>query len=56
MKLSRAQIQTNRARIVEMASVLFHESGCDDLGVADLMTMPASRRAGSTSTSAPRPN
>lgn len=37
MKVSKAQVQENRARIVEMASVLFRERGYDGVGVAELM-------------------
>lgn len=37
MKVSKAQVQENRARIVEVASVLFRERGYDGVGVADLM-------------------
>lgn len=37
MKVTKAQVQENRARIVEMASVLFRERGYDGVGVAELM-------------------
>lgn len=37
MKVSKAQVQENRARIVETASVLFRERGYDGVGVAELM-------------------
>jgi len=37
MKITKAQVQENRARIVEMASVLFRERGYDGVGVAELM-------------------
>ncbi|HVJ37788.1 MAG TPA: TetR/AcrR family transcriptional regulator [Stenotrophomonas sp.] len=37
MKVSKAQAQANRARIVETASSLFRERGYDGVGVADLM-------------------
>jgi TetR/AcrR family transcriptional repressor of nem operon len=37
MKVSRAQAQANRERIVETASSLFRERGYDGIGVADLM-------------------
>jgi TetR/AcrR family transcriptional regulator, transcriptional repressor for nem operon len=37
MKVTKAQVQENRARIVEAASVLFRERGYDGVGVADLM-------------------
>ena len=37
MKVSKAQAQENRARIVETASTLFRERGYDGVGVADLM-------------------
>ncbi len=37
MKVTKAQAQANRARIVETASVLFRERGYDGVGVADLM-------------------
>jgi len=37
MKVSKAQVQENRARIVAMASVLFRERGYDGVGVAELM-------------------
>lgn len=37
MKVSKAQVQANRARIVETASTLFRERGYDGVGVADLM-------------------
>lgn len=38
MKVSKAQAQANRDRIVETASVLFRERGYDGIGVADLMS------------------
>lgn len=37
MKVTKAQVQKNRARIVEMASVLFRERGYDGVGVVELM-------------------
>jgi len=37
MKVTKAQVQENRARIVETASVLFRERGYDGVGVAELM-------------------
>lgn len=37
MKVTKAQVQANRARIVETASTLFRERGYDGVGVADLM-------------------
>jgi TetR/AcrR family transcriptional repressor of nem operon len=37
MKITKAQAQANRARIVETASMLFRERGYDGVGVADLM-------------------
>lgn len=37
MKVTKAQVQENRARIVEMASILFRERGYDGVGVAELM-------------------
>lgn len=37
MKVTKAQAQVNRQRIVETASVLFRERGYDGVGVADLM-------------------
>lgn len=37
MKVSKAQAQENRARIVETASALFRERGYDGVSVADLM-------------------
>lgn len=37
MKVSKAQAQANRARVVETASALFRERGYDGVGVADLM-------------------
>ncbi|KQM67660.1 TetR family transcriptional regulator [Sphingomonas sp. Leaf17] len=37
MKITKAQSQENRARIVETASALFRERGYDGLSVADLM-------------------
>jgi TetR/AcrR family transcriptional regulator, transcriptional repressor for nem operon len=37
MKVTKAQVQENRARIVAMASVLFRERGYDGVGVAELM-------------------
>lgn len=38
MKVTKAQAQANRARIVETASTLFRERGYDGVGVADLMS------------------
>lgn len=37
MKVTKAQAQANRARIVETASALFREHGYDGVGIADLM-------------------
>lgn len=37
MKVTKAQVQANRAHIVETASTLFRERGYDGIGVADLM-------------------
>lgn len=37
MKVSKAQVQANRAHIVETASRLFREHGYDGIGIADLM-------------------
>jgi TetR/AcrR family transcriptional repressor of nem operon len=37
MKITKAQVQANRARVVETASALFRERGYDGIGVADLM-------------------
>jgi TetR/AcrR family transcriptional repressor of nem operon len=37
MKVTKAQVRENRARIVETASTLFRERGYDGVGVADLM-------------------
>ncbi|MBN3254252.1 TetR/AcrR family transcriptional regulator [Pectobacterium brasiliense] len=37
MKVTKAQAQANRARIVETASTLFRERGYDGIGIADLM-------------------
>jgi TetR/AcrR family transcriptional repressor of nem operon len=37
MKVTKAQAQANRARVVETASTLFRERGYDGVGVADLM-------------------
>ncbi|HEY0921838.1 TetR/AcrR family transcriptional regulator [Rheinheimera pacifica] len=37
MKVTKAQVQENRQRIVETASVLFREHGYDGVGVAELM-------------------
>nr|WP_015061817.1 TetR family transcriptional regulator [Pseudomonas syringae]AFK89094.1 Transcriptional regulator, TetR family [Pseudomonas syringae] len=37
MKVIKAQVQENRARIVEAASKLFRERGYDGVGLADLM-------------------
>ena len=37
MKVTKAQAQANRARIVETASTLFRERGYDGVGVAELM-------------------
>lgn len=37
MKITKAQAQANRARIVETASTLFRERGYDGVGVADIM-------------------
>lgn len=38
MKVTKAQAQENRERIVETASVLFRERGYDGVGVAELMS------------------
>jgi len=38
MKVSKAKVQENRARIVEVASGLFRERGYDGVGIADLMS------------------
>ena len=38
MKITKAQSQENRGRIVETASALFRERGYDGIGVADLMS------------------
>lgn len=38
MKVTKAQVQANRARVVETASVLFRERGYDGVGIADLMS------------------
>lgn len=37
MKVTKAQVQANRAHIVETASHLFREHGYDGVGIADLM-------------------
>ncbi|HEX5276816.1 MAG TPA: TetR family transcriptional regulator [Fluviicoccus sp.] len=37
MKVTKAQAQANRAKVVETASTLFREHGYDGVGVADLM-------------------
>jgi TetR/AcrR family transcriptional regulator, transcriptional repressor for nem operon len=37
MRITKAQAQANRARIIETASALFRERGYDGIGVADLM-------------------
>lgn len=37
MKVTKAQVQENRARIVETAAMLFRERGYDGVGVAELM-------------------
>lgn len=37
MKVSKAQVQENRARIVQTAATLFRERGYDGVGVAELM-------------------
>lgn len=37
MKVSKAQVQANRAHVVETASTLFREHGYDGVGIADLM-------------------
>ena len=37
MKVTKAQVRANRARVVEAASTLFRERGYDGVGVADLM-------------------
>lgn len=38
MKVTKAQVQENRARIVDTASKLFRERGYDGVGIAELMT------------------
>lgn len=38
MKVTKAQAQANRQRIIEMASVLFRERGYDGVGIAELMS------------------
>jgi TetR/AcrR family transcriptional repressor of nem operon len=38
MKVTKAQVQANRARVVETASLLFRERGYDGVGIADLMS------------------
>lgn len=38
MKVTKAQVQANRARVVETASHLFRERGYDGVGIADLMS------------------
>ena len=40
MKITKAQSQENRARVVETASVLFRERGFDGVSVADLVIDP----------------
>ncbi len=37
MRVSKAQAEANRARIIETAGRLFREKGFDGIGVADLM-------------------
>jgi len=37
MKVTKAQMEANRARVVETAATLFRERGYDGVGVADLM-------------------
>lgn len=39
MKVTKAQAQANRTRIVETASTLFRERGYDGVGIADLMAV-----------------
>ncbi|RCW69153.1 TetR/AcrR family transcriptional regulator [Pseudorhodoferax soli] len=39
MKVTKAQAQANRARIVETAAALFRERGYDGVGIADLMAV-----------------
>lgn len=39
MKVTKAQVQANRAHIVETASALFRERGYDGVGIADLMAV-----------------
>ncbi len=39
MKVTKAQVQANRARVVETASLLFRERGYDGVGIADLMSV-----------------
>ena len=41
MKITKAQAQANRERVVETASKLFRERGYDGVGVADLMAESA---------------
>lgn len=54
MKVTKAQAQANRARIVETASTLFRERGYDGVGVAVLMAAAGFTHGGSTSTSGQR--
>ncbi|WP_198085104.1 TetR/AcrR family transcriptional regulator [Variovorax sp. E3] len=39
MKVTKAQVQANRAHIVETASTLFRQRGYDGVGIADLMAV-----------------
>ena len=46
MKVSRAQAEENRERIVEMAAQLFREKGFDGIGLNDLMQAAGLTRGG----------
>lgn len=46
MKVSRAQAQANRQRIIEVAAELFRERGFDGIGVNDLMQAAGLTRGG----------
>ena len=46
MKVSKAQAQANRTRIVETASTQFRERGYDGVGVADIMKAPGVTHGG----------
>lgn len=56
MKVSKAQVQANRAHIVQTASVLFRERGYDGVGIADLMAAAGFTHGGFTSTLRPKPS